>query len=194
VQNISNLTTRERIINATLDIISAEGFQNVTVRKIAEKADVNVAAVNYHFGSKDAVIDETLKQFTDKLIDCFRILESDENPQTKLHDFLFKYTSVIHQYPDIMRIFIINAIINYENEMMYAQFMKDKGFRLVKKTFMEWFPDEDDAQLSIRVLQFMGLAIFPFLIESKLKEASEFDYSFAEHREQYLKSVLERMI
>ena len=42
--------TKDRILNSTLYIIGKEGFQNVTIRKIAATADVNVASINYYFG------------------------------------------------------------------------------------------------------------------------------------------------
>lgn len=44
--------TRERILAATVEVIGREGWDAVTVRKIAAEADVNAALVNYHFGSK----------------------------------------------------------------------------------------------------------------------------------------------
>jgi len=60
-ETTGNFSTKNKILEATLSIISNEGFQNVTIRRIAMDAGVNVAAVNYHFGSKDNVINEALE-------------------------------------------------------------------------------------------------------------------------------------
>jgi AcrR family transcriptional regulator len=45
--------TRELILTATAQLIGREGWDAVTVRKIASAAGINPALVNYHFGSKD---------------------------------------------------------------------------------------------------------------------------------------------
>ena len=46
--------TKSLILQATLSLLETQGLQKVTVRKIAAHAGVNVAAVNYHFGTKIA--------------------------------------------------------------------------------------------------------------------------------------------
>ena len=41
-------------------LFAEQGFETVSLRHITAAADVNVAAVNYHFGSKEALIDEVI--------------------------------------------------------------------------------------------------------------------------------------
>ena len=45
--------TRERILEAALDLFGERGLTGTTVRDIAQRAKVNVAAISYHFGGKD---------------------------------------------------------------------------------------------------------------------------------------------
>jgi AcrR family transcriptional regulator len=45
--------TRERILEAALDLFGERGLTGTTVRDIAARAKVNVAAISYHFGGKD---------------------------------------------------------------------------------------------------------------------------------------------
>lgn len=47
---------RERILAAAAPLFAENGFDAVGVRAIAAAAKVNIAAVNYHFGSKEALI------------------------------------------------------------------------------------------------------------------------------------------
>jgi TetR/AcrR family transcriptional regulator, regulator of cefoperazone and chloramphenicol sensitivity len=44
--------TRDKILSAAGDIFAEHGFEGATVRMITERAEVNVAAVNYHFRDK----------------------------------------------------------------------------------------------------------------------------------------------
>lgn len=48
--------TKERILNATVEIIQSHGLQNATVRKVAARAKANGAAINYYFGSKNNLV------------------------------------------------------------------------------------------------------------------------------------------
>jgi AcrR family transcriptional regulator len=50
--------TRSAILTAAERLYADRGFADVTLRDIVASADVNLAAVNYHFGSKDELIAE----------------------------------------------------------------------------------------------------------------------------------------
>ncbi len=50
--------TRTSILDAAERLYADRGFADVTLRDIVAAADVNLAAVNYHFGSKDELIAE----------------------------------------------------------------------------------------------------------------------------------------
>lgn len=49
-------STRERILKAAERIYAASGFHGMSLRDVTLLANVNLAAVNYHFGSKDKLI------------------------------------------------------------------------------------------------------------------------------------------
>ena len=51
-------TTKERILDAAEALFSDQGFATTSLRSITAAAEVNLAAVNYHFGSKEQLIEE----------------------------------------------------------------------------------------------------------------------------------------
>lgn len=53
--------TRETILAAALDAYSKFGFRGATTRRIAEAAGVNEVTIFRHFGSKDALLGEALR-------------------------------------------------------------------------------------------------------------------------------------
>lgn len=48
--------TRERIVRATIEQIAEAGWDGVRIRDVAARAEVNLALVHYHFGSKRALM------------------------------------------------------------------------------------------------------------------------------------------
>ncbi len=52
------VTTKERILASTEKLLAENGFESVSLRDITNAAGVNVAAVNYHFGSKEKLFEE----------------------------------------------------------------------------------------------------------------------------------------
>ena len=48
--------TRARILDMAEDLFSEQGFDRVSIRDITNKARVNLASINYHFGSKEDLI------------------------------------------------------------------------------------------------------------------------------------------
>jgi AcrR family transcriptional regulator len=55
---MSTRSTRDRILDTALRLFADRGFSDTSLRMITTEAGVNLAAVNYHFGSKDALIGE----------------------------------------------------------------------------------------------------------------------------------------
>jgi AcrR family transcriptional regulator len=48
--------TRERILDVSEELFGEEGLERVSIRDITDKAGVNLAAINYHFGTKEDLI------------------------------------------------------------------------------------------------------------------------------------------
>ena len=53
--------TRARLLDAAGEIFSCKGFHAATVREITKTARANVAAIHYHFGSKDRLYQGVLE-------------------------------------------------------------------------------------------------------------------------------------
>ncbi len=49
-------TTQDRLLDAAEQLVALKGYANTSLREITAKADANLAAVNYHFGSKENLV------------------------------------------------------------------------------------------------------------------------------------------
>ncbi len=52
---------REHIIDTALQLFAEKGFEGTSIRDIAEKATVNVAMVNYYFGTKEKLFEKIVE-------------------------------------------------------------------------------------------------------------------------------------
>ena len=69
--------TRTRILDAAEELFMQHGFEGTSMRLLTAKAGVNLAAVNYHFGSKDALIEAVFRRRLDPM-NTARIAELDK--------------------------------------------------------------------------------------------------------------------
>jgi AcrR family transcriptional regulator len=70
--------TRTRILDAAEELFMLHGFEGTSMRLLTAKAGANLAAVNYHFGSKDALIEAVFRRRLDPM-NAMRIAELDRH-------------------------------------------------------------------------------------------------------------------
>lgn len=84
-------STKERILDAAEWLFAERGFAETSLRNITSRAGVNLASVNYHFGSKksliQAVFDRFLREFCERLATELVALEARKD-DVKVEDVL----------------------------------------------------------------------------------------------------------
>src|SRR5690606_1349181 len=55
-------STRERIMSVAEGLFAEHGVKGVSMRQLTAAADVNLAAINYYFGTKEALVAEIFAQ------------------------------------------------------------------------------------------------------------------------------------
>lgn len=68
--------TRRRILDAAEELFMQHGFEGASMRLLTARAGVNLAAINYHFGSKNALIEAVFQRRLDPM-NAARLAELD---------------------------------------------------------------------------------------------------------------------
>lgn len=63
----TQFSTKDRILGAAEELFAQFGFGGTSLRQVTSRADVNIAAVNYHFGSKENLINEVFRRRMDEM-------------------------------------------------------------------------------------------------------------------------------
>lgn len=192
------VSTREKILHATLGIINNEGLENVTIRKITLAAQVNIAAVNYHFGSKENVINEALKELLGKLSRTFDQLEDGSlPPQERLRNFLHSYADATLAYPDVFKNFLKQVITHYNDQQAqvdYIKFMHTTGWRKLSSFLQESGLLPNDQLLLMKIVQLFSALEFPLLLGVQAQDVHEFDYYDKKYRYQYVELLMQSLL
>ena len=59
---MSQPDTKRRILNAAEHLFARDGYHATSLRSITTEAKVNLAAVNYHFGSKESLLEAVIER------------------------------------------------------------------------------------------------------------------------------------
>ena len=87
-------TTKDRLLAAACAVFADKGFRDATVAEICDTAEANIAAVNYHFGSKEALYDAVWHHVFELASAAYPIDGSlPDNPA--LEDYIFSYANAI---------------------------------------------------------------------------------------------------
>ena len=103
--------TRESLLDAAESLFSVHGIQAASLRQITQHAGANLAAVNYHFGSKDglvrAVFSRRLRPMNDERLRRLGEvdLEAEDALEQILGAFLEPLLRLLSEKPDGVRSF-----------------------------------------------------------------------------------------
>lgn len=61
-------STRGKLLSAAADVFMEKGFRDATVSEICSRAGANISAVNYHFGSKEALYQQAWRHSYAELV------------------------------------------------------------------------------------------------------------------------------
>ncbi|MBK1826252.1 TetR/AcrR family transcriptional regulator [Haloferula rosea] len=65
----SGIATRQRLLESAQQLFAEQGFDRVSVRDITDRAGANVAAVNYHFRSREGLVEEVIERYINPIND-----------------------------------------------------------------------------------------------------------------------------
>lgn len=78
--------TPQRLLEAAEDLLLEKGHAATTLRDITERADANVAAVSYHYGSKDALLALTYRNALEEVTQIQRERLAELPPEATLEE------------------------------------------------------------------------------------------------------------
>jgi AcrR family transcriptional regulator len=182
---------REQIISATVELIEEKGLSQVTVRAIAREARVNIAAINYYFGSKEKLLDAALaftldNAFSDPLAELSSSLTPDELMQRVLSDWLQGAVN----YPGITRAHVLGHHLARRQHSRSIDRLN--GFlRALATRLQELQPEADPDSIRISIVQKISAVILPAMLPELFHGFLGLDLATPKGRTAYLTQLLD---
>jgi AcrR family transcriptional regulator len=165
---------RERIVRAALDGIDRVGVDGLTVRGIAEAADVNGAAINYYFGSKDRLLEEALdragsRELWGTLDELAALIEDNRgNVRSGLEEYLSEFLPELLSRPRRLAARFHDALTEQSYEGARVRELNEylEGFlELVGPALRPGTPDEQRLSVMQLWAALLGVGLMPRLFE-----------------------------
>jgi len=118
----NDLDAKNRIIKAAMELLEEEkDTGRITVRRIAEKAGVGIGLVNYHFKSKDNLLNESVNITMAEMADKLREVRSDEGaaPVERLKSMLKQLSGFAMKYYKLMQISLNYELLHGDLQVPY---------------------------------------------------------------------------
>jgi len=158
------IDTKGRISDAAERLFADHGFSATSMRDITHEANVNLAAVNYHFGSKAALlialIERTTMPINHARMERLDALEADAGktpvPTEQLVRAFLTPIFETSRKPDPKFLKLIGRLHADGNQELHAKFMKqfEQVFRRFSAAFHRGLPSLDIVEVQLR-LQFL---------------------------------------
>lgn len=111
---VTNKDTKTRILDAAERLFAEHGAKSTTLRQICADANANLAAVNYHFGSKAELINALLSRILGQVVETqIALLDQVEQDRTQtpadleavIRSFLGPIFSIARKHPNMRELF-----------------------------------------------------------------------------------------
>lgn len=190
--------TRERLLDTAERLFGEKGIRETSLRDITAEAKANLAAVNYHFGSKEGLLRAVLARRIDPLNqERLRLLDAYESEtgdapvslDNILHAFTSPSITLCHKNPAYMR--VVGRIMLDPDKAMREMFLSQ--FKVVARRFIaalsRALPTLPEAEIVWRINFVIGAEIHTWIHFANLEFFSEDALAFADEQD-----VLERLI
>ena len=104
------LKNSETILEAALDVFSAQGFRGATLDQIAEVSGLSKPNLLYYFPSKEAIHQALLTRLLDTWLDPLREMDANGDPVTEVMAYMRRKLELSRDYPRESRLFAIEIL------------------------------------------------------------------------------------
>lgn len=145
---------RELIISAAKEIIAKEGFENLSIRKIAKKIEYSPSIIYHYFKDKDEILNFVMKSGYMKIVNAVSKSDTENlTPKEKLKILTKDYIAEALKMPDEFLAAQINQspqTLKYTSSLYRGASKEKPALMVLYKCLKEIYKDIDDDQIELK--------------------------------------------
>jgi AcrR family transcriptional regulator len=149
------LKVRNKILDAARDLFATEGYDAVTMRRIAEAIEYSPTTIYLHFKDKDGLIRELCRVDLISLVQALQNVVAEPEPLERLRKIAMSYVAFGSEHPNHYRLMFMSNRLHEKDQLaqMGHGNPETDGYLLLLNTFTEAIarqllaPDLYDANL-----------------------------------------------
>jgi hypothetical protein len=117
---MNDISTREKILQRAHKLFAEKGYNGVSIREISTAAEVNVAAVNYHFKNKENLFQETVKASIQLMTEDIRLIYAEDESisvEGLSHKLMKYFTDNADDLKTCFKMFVIDVDVYPEDTL-----------------------------------------------------------------------------
>lgn len=196
------MDTKKKIINASVELFNTQGYNGTSVRMIANRAEVNVALISYHFGGKKGLLEALMTNFYEGYLSIMEeVLQSQHHASPQDCLFEMMVSSLIYQQENNHLARFVHREITLDTmlvrELMTTYLMKEKHFfyQVLKKGMKAG--QLRTQPIDFVIIQIRSMLTMPYLHPQYIREVhhlfpqeSYFLDQYTEYMKQWINSYL----
>jgi len=198
--NNVELDTKSKILQYAIEMVGSKG--DVTIRELTDSAGVNVASINYYFGSKDNLLKEVEKHYSNALYNAqYRILTSQElSPYDKLLEWAKTMSGFISQYPALIGLIVKLATEDKEYTPVLIEkiYLNKELQAMLLEIIGTIIKSEDKKLVKFKYLQIfsgiLGPVVNRLVVENFADDNSTLNLNTKEDLEEYMKFLIDTVL
>ena len=128
------MTTKQIILDKSLDLFAEKGYYATSVRDIAKVVGIKDSSLYFHFTNKQAILDSITEEFIKQSNEMMKMMSNAVNELQSMSDQMF--LSVTEQY--ISTYFLNDFIRKYIIVMNHEQ----SNNETIREIYRNWFIDQ----------------------------------------------------
>ena len=97
--------TAQALLDAATELFVYQGYDATSVRAITQKANANLGAITYHFGSKDALVEAVVASVAEPVIELFtEVASAESSPLDRIENLVRQIFSHFRENPHLPRL------------------------------------------------------------------------------------------
>ncbi|MGA2479690.1 MAG: TetR family transcriptional regulator [Spirochaetia bacterium] len=186
---------RQRILEAAITRIEAEGLRHVTIRGVAREAGANSAAISYYFGSKDRLIEEALKQTLENAFgDWERLLETGGAPaRESLRIVLGELLRGAQRFPGLVKAHLYEPFIHGRFNTPFVRRFQ-RFLMAMEESIRAAVPPGDRRNAGVIASQASSAVLLPAIMPGLFRRCKGMNLKDPREAERYVAQVLRRLL